>query len=314
MERKFSGNGDGGNNDDNNKDNEIARIFREEVAEKKRAGRGVFRKTGKRGYVGTMRMPSSKEEQKAGPVESYNINKIIDFVNNSDVLKALILERLDLEHFNYKKALSDSFDGIVDIVRIALGVIMDEIIALNLDLEELREEINDEKEVNVAKSRGNFEVYHAEEEEKRKKYESMDNGDSRGNTDSINHGNNNANEEEEKSEETVDKEENNKKKDETIVVDLDTINKEMGSKSKQFLTKELKKVYFFEKLREMEAAGYALTIGVARKLIPKLEYYIYASTPSNLWVNFAECTKEYYEYRNKEGFWKNIQVIRSEEE
>lgn len=72
---------------------EIERMFNDDVREKKRTGSGVFSKTGKRGYVGTMRMPSdimSRKDKynyrKNGKVESYNM---YDSIMNLEQFKKL---------------------------------------------------------------------------------------------------------------------------------------------------------------------------------------------------------------------------------
>jgi hypothetical protein len=63
---------------------EIERMMRDEIREKKRTASGVHHKTGKRGYVGTMRFPSDllrgkekREYRKNGKVETYNMYETI---------------------------------------------------------------------------------------------------------------------------------------------------------------------------------------------------------------------------------------------
>lgn len=66
------------------KSKEVERIFQDEVRDKKRVGNNIHARTGKRGYVGKMLLPtdlmSRKEKynhRKAGKVESYNMFQTI---------------------------------------------------------------------------------------------------------------------------------------------------------------------------------------------------------------------------------------------
>lgn len=68
--------------------NEAEQVFLEDIREKKKAASGVHHKTGKRGYVGTMRFPTDIMSRK----EKYNYRKAGKVVNSNLWTEILTIE------------------------------------------------------------------------------------------------------------------------------------------------------------------------------------------------------------------------------
>lgn len=87
--------------------NEIEKSFAEEVREKKRVGRNVHAKTGKRGYVGKMRTASDllqgkarKDYEASSPVE---VSSVYDYVMPLEEFKGLPKSKRMTTMYEYRK-------------------------------------------------------------------------------------------------------------------------------------------------------------------------------------------------------------------
>lgn len=90
--------------------NEFEKVFNEEVRDKKRTANGVHGKTGKRGFVGTMRTPADllkgKERRQYEGTSPVTVSNIYDRIIPHDEFKSLSRKKKMILLYEYKKRFS----------------------------------------------------------------------------------------------------------------------------------------------------------------------------------------------------------------
>ncbi|MHB0886546.1 MAG: hypothetical protein ACYC41_11780 [Bacillota bacterium] len=102
-------------------DDDIRRIFEQEIREKKVSARGASKKKGRRGLVGKMVTPadfSGREYRKPGDLSAFNFNDFITKLSQAPTLKEVLLARMDEEHKNYRQATERTIDAVAELVKV----------------------------------------------------------------------------------------------------------------------------------------------------------------------------------------------------
>ncbi len=87
----------------------ISKIFYEDVAQKRQAASGARYKTGKRGCVGKMSLPSDYDPavRKSSLVETFTVDELLKKLKDSEHLQNLLLERLDKDYQTFRLAIRE---------------------------------------------------------------------------------------------------------------------------------------------------------------------------------------------------------------
>lgn len=104
-------------------DDDIRRIFEQEVREKKVSARGASKKKGRRGLVGKMVTPadfSGRDYRKPGDLSAFNFNDFICKLSQAPTLKEVLLARMDEEHKNYRQATERTIDAVAELVKVVV--------------------------------------------------------------------------------------------------------------------------------------------------------------------------------------------------
>ncbi|HEY3313794.1 MAG TPA: hypothetical protein VGL40_00735 [Bacillota bacterium] len=121
-------------------DEDIKRIFEQEVREKRVSARGARKKKGKRGLVGKMLMPADfagREYRQARDLDSFNITDLITKLSQAPTLKQVLLSKMDEEYKTYRMATERTIDAVAEVVKLAIEPLATEVCRALDRLEEL---------------------------------------------------------------------------------------------------------------------------------------------------------------------------------
>ncbi len=102
---------------------DIRRLFEQEVREKRVSARGAQKKKGRRGLVGKMLTPadfSGREYRKPGDMNSFNITDLLTKLSQAPTLKEVLLSKMDEEYKTYRLATERTIDAVAEVVKMAL--------------------------------------------------------------------------------------------------------------------------------------------------------------------------------------------------
>ncbi len=114
-------------------------VFYEEIREKKTAATGTRGRKGKRGMVGKMVTPadlSGAEYRQARDLPSFNVYELLDKLLEAPTLKSVLLNRMDEEYQNYRRATEKTLDAVVEVVRLGLEPVYKELARLEQKVDE----------------------------------------------------------------------------------------------------------------------------------------------------------------------------------
>lgn len=117
----------------------VEKVFYEEVREKKTAAGGVRGRKGKKGQVGKMITPADiagQEYREARDLQSFNIYDVLHKLQETPTLKSVLLARMDEEYKNYRQATERTLDAVAEIVQLGLE-------PLYREMETLRQRVDD---------------------------------------------------------------------------------------------------------------------------------------------------------------------------
>lgn len=118
----------------------MEKVFYEEVREKKTVASGVRGKKGKKGQVGKMITPadiSGREYREPKDLPAFNVYDFIHKLHEAPTLKSVLLGRMDEEYQNYRRATEHTLDAVAEILQLALEPVYNEMTAIRQRLEEL---------------------------------------------------------------------------------------------------------------------------------------------------------------------------------
>lgn len=119
-------------------------VFYEEIREKKTAARGARGRKGKRGAVGKMVTPADlagSDYRQARELPAFNVYDLLDKLQQAPTLKAVLLSRMDEEYQNYRRATERTLDAVVEVVRLGLEPVYQEMSRLERKVDEALEHV-----------------------------------------------------------------------------------------------------------------------------------------------------------------------------
>lgn len=126
----------------------MEKVFYEEIREKKTVASGVRGKKGKKGQVGKMITPADiagREYREPKDLPTFNVYDFIHKLQEAPSLRSVLLTRMDEEYQNYRRATERTLDAVAEIVQLGLEPLCREMAAVRQRLDELAHFVNDEK-------------------------------------------------------------------------------------------------------------------------------------------------------------------------
>ncbi len=125
--------------------NDLEKLFYQDVREKKTISSGAAKKKGRRGLVGKMVTPadfSGKDYQEAGEMVAYSISDLLCRLDDSPTLKSVLLAKLDEEHRGYRGAIEKTLDGLSEVLRSFLETLAIELNHLQARVETIETKVD----------------------------------------------------------------------------------------------------------------------------------------------------------------------------
>lgn len=109
---------------------QVDKLFLEEIREKKTVAGGVHGKKGKQGRVGKMITPADvagREYREARNLPTFNVYDFMHKLQETPTLKAVLLARMDEEYQNYRRATEKTLDAVSEILQLGLDPVYQEL-------------------------------------------------------------------------------------------------------------------------------------------------------------------------------------------
>lgn len=125
----------------------VEKVFYEEIREKKTVAGGVRGKKGKKGQVGKMITPADiagREYREPRDLPTFNVYDFIHKLHEAPTLKSVLLARMDEEYKNYRQATERTLDAVAEIVQLGLEPVCREMAAVRQRLDQIAGLLADE--------------------------------------------------------------------------------------------------------------------------------------------------------------------------